>query len=68
MRDWIVERAPDGTPLRMRWMGPGFGDEMDRRQKEEKDRNRTLRYVEPSPYGPPPENKTALNAERGSAA
>lgn len=59
MRDWVIERAPDGTPLRMRWMGPGFGDEMEKRQAEEKDSNRTLRYVGPNPWPRPSEEDTA---------
>lgn len=46
---WRIQRDPDGTPRRLVWLDPEMEEANRKRLKE----NRTLRYVEPNPFGPP---------------
>lgn len=51
--DWMIERDENGMPIRMRWLPPEAVEAIEKFENERLERNRTLRYVEPSPYQVP---------------
>lgn len=47
---WSPERGESGVPLRIRWIPEAEYEAFRKAERERARRNRTMRFVEPSPY------------------